>query len=267
MKVLKQEVQISALSNVLPLTMVEFILHDGADWDTRSSWAPRTCRSASDVPLMWASPLLPSRVYQPILRRPRSIYQKVVQGKYPLHFLPFNGAVCSNTLLSNTSALTLSRLFLANSTCRGSRTPRLVEHFWVPIWGASCLTKILVGTLRPSHIPSHKQPCPLLEGGGKQDIFQESYSNPRPLPFAKVWPSRAWKLVYTPHICMIDTSHLHDMHLQFAWHTHPICIAMPKTGQVRIRQGQARKYVWGQGHLRGTSKLSTVDTDLKQHLS
>ena len=45
-----------------------------------------------------------------------STYQKVVQGKCPLHFLHFNGAVCSNTLFSNTSALTNSLLFRANST-------------------------------------------------------------------------------------------------------------------------------------------------------
>ena len=32
-----------------------------------------------------------------------------------------------------------------------SRTPRLVEHFWVPILGASCSNKLFVGTLRPSH--------------------------------------------------------------------------------------------------------------------
>ena len=32
------------------------------------------------------------------------------------------------------------------------RTPRLVEHFWVPILGASCSNKHFVGTLRPSQI-------------------------------------------------------------------------------------------------------------------
>ena len=32
-----------------------------------------------------------------------------------------------------------------------SRTPRLVEHFWVPIFGASCSNKLFVGTARPSH--------------------------------------------------------------------------------------------------------------------
>ena len=31
-----------------------------------------------------------------------------------------------------------------------SRTPRLVEHFWVPTLGASCSNKLFVGTLRPS---------------------------------------------------------------------------------------------------------------------
>ena len=40
--------------------------------------------------------------------------------KMPLHFLHFNGDVCSNNLFSNTSALTNSVLFRANSTCKGS---------------------------------------------------------------------------------------------------------------------------------------------------
>ena len=83
-------------------------------------------------------------------RRPHSTYKKVVQGKCPLHFLHFNGVVCSKTLFSNTSALTNSLLFRVNSTCKGSRTPRLLEHFWVPILGASCSNKLFVGTLRPS---------------------------------------------------------------------------------------------------------------------
>ena len=67
----------------------------------------------------------------------------------------FDGVVCSNTLFSNTSALTDSLLFRANSTCQGSRAPRLVEHFWVPILGASCSNKLFVGTLRPSHFATH----------------------------------------------------------------------------------------------------------------
>ena len=39
------------------------------------------------------------------MRRPHSTCQKVVQGKCPLHSLPLNGAVCSNTLFANTSFL------------------------------------------------------------------------------------------------------------------------------------------------------------------
>ena len=31
-----------------------------------------------------------------------------------------------------------------------SRTHRLVEHFWVPILGASCSNKLFLGTLRPA---------------------------------------------------------------------------------------------------------------------
>ena len=56
------------------------------------------------------------------LRRPHSSYQRVVQGKCPLHFLNLNGVVCSNTLFSNTSALTSSQLFKGNSTCK------ILEH-------------------------------------------------------------------------------------------------------------------------------------------
>ena len=37
-----------------------------------------------------------------------------------------------------------------------SRTPRLVEHFWVPILGASCSNKLFVGTVRPSQIAPDK---------------------------------------------------------------------------------------------------------------
>ena len=33
-----------------------------------------------------------------------------------------------------------------------SRTPRLVEHFWVPILGAACSNKLFVGTVRPSQL-------------------------------------------------------------------------------------------------------------------
>ena len=55
-------------------------------------------------------------------RRPHSSYQRVVQGKCPLHFLSLNGVVCSNTLFSNTSALTSSLLFRGNSTCK------ILEH-------------------------------------------------------------------------------------------------------------------------------------------
>ena len=92
------------------------------------------------------------RVWMQVFRRPHSTYQTVVQGKCSLNFLHLNGVICSNTLFSNTSALTDSLLFMVNSTCKGSRTPRLVEHFWVPILGASCSNKLFVGTLRPSQI-------------------------------------------------------------------------------------------------------------------
>ena len=62
-----------------------------------------------------------------------------MQGKCPFNFLHFNGVVCSNTLFSNTSALT-SSLFLHGNFY--TRTPRLVEHFWAPTLGASCSNKV-----------------------------------------------------------------------------------------------------------------------------
>ena len=76
------------------------------------------------------------------VRRPHSTNQKVVQGKCSFHSVFFGGgAVCSNTLLWNTSASTNSLSFRATSPCKSSRTPRLVEHFWVPILGGSCSNK------------------------------------------------------------------------------------------------------------------------------
>ena len=66
---------------------------------------------------------------RPQIRRPHSSYQRVVQGKCPLHFLNLNGAVCSNTLFSNASALTSSLLFRGNSTCK------ILEHL---VWSNTC---------------------------------------------------------------------------------------------------------------------------------
>ena len=80
-------------------------------------------------------------------------------------FLHFNGVVCSNTLYSNTSAFTNS----GNSTRKGSRTPRLVEHFWVPILGASCSNKFLFGPLWPSHCRTTKKILGNLFSGKKKE--------------------------------------------------------------------------------------------------
>ena len=87
------------------------------------------------MPLRFANRF--ARICETLVRRPRSSYQRVVQGKCPLHFLNLNGAVCSNTLFSNTSALTSSLLFRGNSTCN------ILEHlvwsntsgfqFWGPL--------------------------------------------------------------------------------------------------------------------------------------
>ena len=83
------------------------------------------------------------------LRRPHSTYQKVVQGKCPLHFLHFNGPVCSNTLVSNTSALTNSLLFRANST------RKILEHLvcsntsGFQLWGPLARTDFLSALCGP----------------------------------------------------------------------------------------------------------------------
>ena len=72
--------------------------------------------------------------------------KRIVQGKCPLHFLNFNGVVCSNTLFSNTSALTSSLLFRGNSTCN------ILEHlvwsntsgfqFWGPLARTNFLSAV-----------------------------------------------------------------------------------------------------------------------------
>ena len=73
------------------------------------------------------------------------------------NFAHFSGVVCSNTLLSNTSVLTDSLLFRGNATCKGSRTPRLLKHFCVPIlgplartnfWSAPCSLPMLAWAKR-----------------------------------------------------------------------------------------------------------------------
>ena len=96
------------------------------------------------------SSLLRNSTLETVFRPFPNLPIKVVQGKCPLHFLHFNGAICSNTVFSNTSALPNSLLYRANSTCKSSRTPRWVQHFWVPILGASCSNKLFVGALRLS---------------------------------------------------------------------------------------------------------------------
>ena len=90
--------------------------------------------------------LTPQRPARGKFRRPHSAYQKVVQGKCPLHFLHFNGVICSNILFSNTSALTNSLLFRANSPCK------VLEHlvwsnpsglqFWGPLARANFLSAL-----------------------------------------------------------------------------------------------------------------------------
>ena len=64
--------------------------------------------------------------------------------KMPPSFLDLNGVVCSNTLFSNTSALTSSLLFRGNSTCK------ILEHLvWsntsgFQFWGPLARTNFLL---------------------------------------------------------------------------------------------------------------------------
>ena len=79
---------------------------------------------------------------RPLFRWPHSTYQKVVQGKCPLLFANFNGAVCSNTLFSNDFCLnTNPLLFRGNSTCKGSRTLIWSNASGFQFWGPLARTK------------------------------------------------------------------------------------------------------------------------------
>ena len=86
----------------------------------------------------------------------RRIFEEVAQylpkrcsRKKPPHFLLLMGPF-ARTLLLEQFALTNSLLLRVNSTCKGSQTPRFVEHFWVSFLGPSCSNRLFVGTLRPS---------------------------------------------------------------------------------------------------------------------
>ena len=73
-----------------------------------------------------------------------------------------------------------------------SRTPRLVEHFWVPILGASCSNKLFVGTVRPSHFKAIA--AQLLAGEGIQmEVRQQTVArvaaHPNSMPLSW-WISR-----------------------------------------------------------------------------
>ena len=122
-------------------------------WENRQKhFPPKLHRKLHHQTSLRGSGLWRAQQAKKLLRRPHSTNHKVVQGKRPLHFVLFNGAVCSNTLFSNTALVTNSLSVRANSTFKSSRPPRLVEHFWVPILGASCSSILLLGTVRPSRL-------------------------------------------------------------------------------------------------------------------
>ena len=120
------------------------------------------------------TPLNTRVMIHPGVRRPRSTYKKVVQGKCPLHFINLNGAVCSNTLFSNTSALTSCLLFRGNSTCK------ILEHLvWsntsgFQFWGPLARTNFLSALCG---LPTGKGEHPLksTDTGGIARQTQASY--------------------------------------------------------------------------------------------
>ena len=87
------------------------------------------------------------------LRRPHSSYQRVVQGKCPLHFLNLNEHFFLEHFFLEHFCLDQFSVIQGKFYMQDSRTPRLVEHFWVPILGAACSNKLFVGTVRPSQNP------------------------------------------------------------------------------------------------------------------
>ena len=73
--------------------------------------------------------------------------------KMPLSFRSFEwGRLLEHSFLEH-FCLDHFSVILGKYYMQDSRTPRLLEHFWVPILGASCSNKLFVGTVRPSHLP------------------------------------------------------------------------------------------------------------------
>ena len=70
--------------------------------------------------------------------------------KMPLSFRSFEwGRLLEHSFLEH-FCLDQFSVILGKCYMQDSRTPRLLEHFWVPILGASCSNKLFVGTVRPS---------------------------------------------------------------------------------------------------------------------
>ena len=73
----------------------------------------------------------------------------------PLSFRSFEwGRLLEHSFLEH-FCLDQFSVFLGKCYMQESRTPRLLEHFWVPILGASFSNKLFVGTVRPSHFRNH----------------------------------------------------------------------------------------------------------------
>ena len=123
--------------------------------ETRRALLPRCFQLGVDVPrVAGRHPSSQPEAARSLVQEAAQYLPKGCSRKMPPYLLLFNAAVCSNTLFSNTSVVTNSLSFRAYSTFKGSQPRRLVEHFWVPILGASCSNILLLGTVRPSQLSS-----------------------------------------------------------------------------------------------------------------
>ena len=80
--------------------------------------------------------------------------------------------VCSDTLFSNTFVLANSLLFRANSTCKGSRAPRLVEHLCVSFLGLSFRNNL---ARLKTFIPVTETPDPGRVSEGSVNVVSEGH--------------------------------------------------------------------------------------------
>ena len=112
--------------------------------------------------------------------------------KMPPSFLNLNGAVCSNTLFSNTSALTSSLLF------RGNSTYKVLEHlvwsntsgfqFWRPLARTNFLSALC-------GLPKHRATTLGKSHGHLQNLRRDPRQRPLRTPLRGKLPRRASRRV------------------------------------------------------------------------